>query len=228
MLVAENVSLFFGVRPVLRGVSLSVQRGEWVAVLGANGAGKTTLLRVLATLLRPASGRLEVDGVDALAHPAEVRARVGMVSHHALIYPDLTAEENLRFFGQLYGLSGARLEQRIERVLRDVGLWARRHDRARAFSRGMTQRLTIARAVLHDPDLLLLDEPFTGLDQLSAANFSAMLRGLAAQGRAVLMTTHELGRGMDGVTRALILKGGRIEAELREGITSDALATLLR
>ncbi len=227
MLIAENLSLFFGVRPVLRGVSLGVRRGEWVVVLGANGAGKTTLLRVIATLLRPAGGRLELNGVDALTHPARVRAQLGMVSHQPLIYPDLTASENLRFFGRLYGLSGAQLEQRVEHALREVGLWTRRHDRARAFSRGMTQRLSIARAMLHNPDLLLLDEPFTGLDQHSATTLAAMLRDLVAQGRAVLMTTHELGRGLDGVTRALLLKGGRIEAELREHITPEALTALL-
>jgi len=227
MLVAENLACFFGLRPVLRGVSLEVRRGECVAVLGPNGAGKTTLLRVLATLLRPSAGRLSLDGVDALEHPAQARAKLGMVSHHSLVYPDLSAVENLRFHGRLRGMGPAHLEARIEAVLREVGLWARRNDRARAFSRGMTQRLSIARAMLHNPDLLLLDEPFTGLDQRAAADFAAMLRDQISNSRAAVMTTHELGRGMDAVTRAVIMRQGRIEVELTTDITPAALGALL-
>jgi len=239
-------------RPVLRGVSLEIARGEFVAILGANGAGKTTLLRILATLARPSAGTLTIGTVDALAHPDRARAFIGLVSHQSLIYPDLTARENLEFYGRMYGAGkqrpggadadqqlrsrgrragqremGDELQPLVEDALRRVSLWNRRDDLARTFSRGMIQRLTIARAILHDPLLLLLDEPFTGLDQASAANLSALLREMAVRNRAVVMTTHELGRGLDGVTRALILRGGQITHELRDDITADALIALM-
>lgn len=225
LLSAANIGKLYGLRPVLRGVSLDVARGEFVAILGANGAGKTTLLRILATLARPNGGALAVGGVDALAHPDRARAFIGLVSHQSLIYPELTARENLAFYGRMYGLGD--LEVRIETALRRANLWPRRDDLARTFSRGMIQRLTIARAILHDPPLLLMDEPFTGLDQASAANLSALLRDAALGDRAVVMTTHELTRGLDGVTRALILKSGRIAHELHHGITAEALIPLM-
>jgi heme exporter protein A len=220
---ARNLTKFFGLRPVLRGVSLTVARGEFVAVLGANGAGKTTLLRMLATLSTPTSGALFVDGVDALKQPERARARIGVVSHQSLVYPDLTAFENLRFHAELHGATHARIED----ALRRVDLWARAHDPARTFSRGMIQRLTIARATVHDPGLLLLDEPFTGLDQPSAANLSVLLREAAGAGRAVVMTTHEFGRGLDGLTRAVAIRDGRIGGELTAGIDAASLGALL-
>lgn len=225
LLCAANIAKLYGLRPVLRGVSLDVSRGEFVAILGANGAGKTTLLRILATLTRPNGGALTIGGIDALAHPDRARARIGLVSHQSLIYPDLTARENLEFYGRMY--AAADLPTRIEEALRRVNLWPRRDDPARTFSRGMLQRLAIARAILHDPPLLLLDEPFTGLDQASAANLSALLREAALGERAVVMTTHELSRGLDGVTRALILQGGRIAREVRDDITVRSLAALM-
>ncbi|MFC1466435.1 MAG: ABC transporter ATP-binding protein [Candidatus Brachytrichaceae bacterium NZ_4S206] len=246
LLSATNIGKLYGLRPVLRGISLDVAHGEFVAILGANGAGKTTLLRILATLARPNGGTLIIGGTDALAHPDRARACIGLVSHQSLIYPDLTARENLEFYGRMYGAANRRLEirdssaqsaisnlpisdlsSRIEEVLRRVNLWQRRDDLARTFSRGMIQRLTIARAILHDPPLLLMDEPFTGLDQASAANLSALLRDAALANRAVVMTTHELSRGLDGVTRALILKGGRIAHELHHDITAEALTALM-
>ncbi|MFN4294182.1 MAG: heme ABC exporter ATP-binding protein CcmA [Thermoflexales bacterium] len=225
LLCAANIGKLYGLRPVLRGVSLDVSRGEFVAILGANGAGKTTLLRILATLTRPNGGTLTIGGIDALAHPDRARARIGLVSHQSLIYPDLTARENLEFYGRMY--AAANLPTRIEEALRRVNLWQRRDDPARTFSRGMIQRLAIARAILHDPPLLLLDEPFTGLDQASAADLSALLREAALGDRAVVMTTHELSRGLDGVTRALILQGGRIAREAHEDITARSLAALM-
>jgi len=239
LLVAENLGKLYGLRPVLRGVSLTVARGEFVAVLGANGAGKTTLLKILATLVRPNTGALRVDGIDALTHASRARARIGVVSHQSLIYPDLTAYENIRFYADMYGArvssstaqtapgSPGADQSPIERTLRSVELWQRKDDLARTFSRGMIQRLSIARAIVHDPPLLLFDEPFTGLDQSSAANLSALLRQTALNGRAVIMTSHELSRGLDGVTRALILKGGRIEYELDTGLTPEHLTELL-
>lgn len=242
LLTATNIGKLYGLRPILRGVSFNVARGEFVAVLGANGAGKTTLLRILATLARPNSGALVISGIDALKHPERARALIGMVSHQSLIYPDLTARENLEFYGRLYGVYDFRRPtfdsgnpqstiqhptSNIENALRRVNLWNRRDDFARTFSRGMIQRLTIARAILGDPPLLLLDEPFTGLDQTSAANLSALLRETVLGERAVLMTTHELSRGLEGVTRALVIKGGKIEHEEQHDLSSERLTALV-
>jgi len=228
LLAATQIGKFHGPRPVLRGVSLQVASGEFVALLGANGAGKTTLLRILATLMRPDSGALTIGGVDALAQPNQARAQVGLVSHAPLVYPDLSAQENLWFYGRMHGLKDNELAARAEDALRRANLWLRRNDLARTFSRGMLQRLTIARALLPGPTLLLLDEPFTGLDQASAANLSSLLRELVEQGRAVVMATHELGRGLEGVTRAVILKSGQVCESIDDDLTPSRLAARLR
>jgi heme exporter protein A len=211
LLTATALTKLFGMRPVLRGVDLSVDRSEFVTILGPNGAGKTTLLRILATLSTPNGGTLSIGGIDALKDAAKARANIGMVSHHSLVYPDLTAYENLSFFARMYGLPHNQQPATIEDSLRRVNLWNRAHDYARTFSRGMTQRLTIARAILHNPPLLLLDEPYTGLDQASAQNLSALLREVALSGRAVVMTTHELGRGLEGVTRFVQVEQGKLK-----------------
>jgi heme ABC exporter ATP-binding subunit CcmA len=225
LLSVDTIGKLYGIRPVLRGVTFEVDRGEYVALLGANGAGKTTLLRILATLSKPNGGALHIDGIDALKNPDRARARIGFVSHQSLIYPDLTAFENLRFHGAMYVMNRHKLETRIEDVLRRVNLWNRAHDFARTFSRGMTQRLTIARATLHDPPLLLFDEPFTGLDQASAANLSTLFKEVVENDKAVVMTTHEFSRGLEDVTRALLIKNGKIDGELRDNIDN---ATLIR
>ena len=211
LLHASALTKLYGMRPVLRGVDLQVDRGEFVTVLGPNGAGKTTLLRILATLNRPNGGTLNIGGVDALTHAAHARTAIGVVSHHTLVYPDLTPYENLRFAGQMQGMDTRRdLPARIEAVLRRVNLWSRAHDFARTFSRGMLQRLSIARAILHDPALLLMDEPYTGLDQTSAQALSELLHDVAVSGRAVVMTTHELSRGLEHVTRYTHIAQGKL------------------
>ncbi|MGQ9814270.1 MAG: heme ABC exporter ATP-binding protein CcmA [Candidatus Roseilinea sp.] len=232
MLDASELTKSYGVRPVLRGVSLSARPGEVVAVLGANGAGKTTLLRMLSTLGKPDGGRLSVAGIDALQHPNRARRLIGFVSHQPLVYPELTGYENLLFYARMYGVDeqpssiNRQSSTDIEALLRRVNLHMRAHDLARTYSRGMLQRLAIARAMIHDPALILLDEPFTGLDQTSARNLSAMLRELAQAGKTLVMTTHEFGRGLESVTRAVLLRGGRIAVELDAGITPDRVAAL--
>jgi heme exporter protein A len=153
----------FGPHRVLRGVDLAVGPGEFVALLGPNGAGKTTLIRTIATLGRPTAGDVLVNGHSVRGDTGRVRRDLGLVSHQTFLYGDLTAEENLRFYGALYRMAG--LDERIDYLLGKVGLSERRRDAVRTFSRGMQQRLSIARAILHDPPILLLDEPDTGLDQ---------------------------------------------------------------
>lgn len=200
----------FGLKTVLRGIDFDVQPGEFVALLGPNGAGKTTFLRILASLSRPSLGEVRVAGYRLPHESAAVRARLGVVSHLPLLYGDLTAEENLRFYGKMYNLF--HLESRITEVLGLVGLEPRRRDLVRTFSRGMQQRLAIGRAVLHDPEVVLFDEPYTGLDQDASVMLDDVLRSVAAKGRTVVMTSHDLARAEDLATRFDILSHGVIAA----------------
>ncbi len=209
----------FGLRVVLRGVDLEVQAGEFVALLGPNGAGKTTLLRILATLSRPNQGDVRLAGYRLPGQAAAARRYLGLVSHQPLLYGDLTAEQNLRFYARLYGVP--RAAERIAALLERVGLAARRRDPVRTFSRGMQQRLAIARALLHDPRILLLDEPYTGLDQDAAARLDDLLRRIAAEGRTVLMASHNLPRVAALASRFVVLTRGRIAASVPRDQISD-------
>ncbi len=210
MITVKKLVKRFGLKPVLRGIDFEVQPGEFVALLGPNGAGKTTFLRILASLSRPTLGEVNIAGYQLPNQAAQVRARLGVVSHLPLLYGDLTAEENLRFYGRMYGLTD--LERRITEVLEMVGLEARRRDLVRTFSRGMQQRLAIGRAVLHDPDVVLFDEPYTGLDQDASSMLDEVLKTVAAKGRTVVMTSHDLARAEDLATRFDILSRGVISA----------------
>jgi len=203
----------FGLKTVLRGLDFRVEQGEFVALLGPNGAGKTTFLRILASLSRPSLGEVRIAGYHLPNQSAAVRRRLGVVSHLPLLYGDLTAEENLRFYGRMYGL--ADLDRRIAEVLELVGLAARRRDLVRTFSRGMQQRLAIGRAVLHDPEVMLFDEPHTGLDQDACAMLDTVLREVAARGRTVVMTSHDLMRAADLASRFDVLSRGVIAASVQ-------------
>ena len=203
----------FGLKTVLRGLDFHVEQGEFVALLGPNGAGKTTFLRILASLSRPSMGGVSIAGYRLPDQASAVRRRIGVVSHQPLLYGDLTAEENLRFYGRMYGVG--KLNQRVEEVLELVGLTARRRDLVRTFSRGMQQRLAIGRAVLHDPDVMLFDEPHTGLDQDASAMLDTVLREVAARGRTVVMTSHDLARAADLASRFDILSRGVITASVK-------------
>ena len=210
MITVKKLVKRFGLKTVLRGVDFEVQPGEFVALLGPNGAGKTTFLRILASLSRPSLGEVKVAGYRLPNEAAAVRARLGVVSHLPLLYGDLTAEENLRFYARMYNLDN--LETRITEVLEMVGLENRRRDLVRTFSRGMQQRLAIGRAVLHDPDVMLFDEPYTGLDQDASTMLDDVLKTVAAAGRTVVMTSHDLARAEDLATRFDILSRGVISA----------------
>jgi heme exporter protein A len=199
----------FGLRPVLRGVDLTVEAGEFMALFGPNGAGKTTLLRVLATLSKPTGGGVRVRRYLLPQQAGAVRRRLGVVLHQPLLYGDLTAEENLIFFARMYQLDD--IPGRVGAMLKRVGLAARAHDLVRTFSRGMRQRLSIGRAILHDPDILLLDEPYTGLDTEAAALLDALLGEIVAdRPRTVLLVTHNLARGLALADRVAILEGGKV------------------
>ena len=210
MITVKKLVKRFGLKTVLRGVDFAVEPGEFVALLGPNGAGKTTFLRILASLSRPSLGEVMVAGHRLPNEASAVRARLGVVSHLPLLYGDLTAEENLRFYARMYNLEN--LETRVTEVLEMVGLENRRRDLVRTFSRGMQQRLAIGRAVLHDPEVMLFDEPYTGLDQDASSMLDDVLKTVAAAGRTVVMTSHDLARAEDLATRFDILSRGVISA----------------
>ncbi|NWJ97830.1 MAG: heme ABC exporter ATP-binding protein CcmA [Chloroflexi bacterium] len=218
MLRATKVTKSFGHFAVLKGVDLELQQGEFITLLGPNGAGKTTLLRILATLAKPTSGAIELAGIPLKDAKASIRGLLGVISHQTFLYEDLTARENLVFYGQLYQV--AHLTERVNELLARVGLERRANDRVRNFSRGMQQRLSIARAILHNPPVLLLDEPDTGLDRQAADMLQNVIRELATGGepRSIIMTTHNLERGLAMCDRLVVLAGGRMvrEAQARD------------
>ena len=195
-------------RRILRQVSLSLAAGDFLVLFGPNGAGKSTLLGIVSTLISPSSGRVEVGGRDVSQDPERYKRRLGMISHHCLLYDHMTALENLLFYGGLYGVADRR--QRAEELLRAVGLHRRRHSPVAGFSRGMRQRLSIARALINDPDLLLLDEPFSGLDQHAAVGLQEQLANLHGRRRTLIMVTHQIERGLALATRVAILAAGRL------------------
>jgi len=205
----------FGGKMALEGVDLDVAEGEFLTLVGPNGAGKTTLIRILSTLARPTRGSVRVAGFELTKQGNEVRRRIGLSSHQTLLYGDLSAEENLRFYGRMYDVP--HLEDSITALLQRVDLDHRRHDLVRTFSRGMQQRLSLARALLHDPVILLLDEPYTGLDQRAADVLREVLVTLGGRSRTVLMTTHNLERGLELCDRAAILFNGRIVHQASKG-----------
>ncbi|MBI3959842.1 MAG: heme ABC exporter ATP-binding protein CcmA [Chloroflexi bacterium] len=205
----HNVAQRYGRKPVLRDVSFQVNAGEVAALLGANGAGKTTLLRILAGLDNPERGEVWLGNVPLAAAGHEIRRYVGLVSHRPLVYDNLNGLENLRFFARMYDL--VEPEPRIEAVLTAMDLWRRRYDPVRTYSRGMIQRLAIGRSILHDPPVLLLDEPDTGLDQESVAVLTDLIAQLRQGGRAVLVTTHNWERAERWADRVYHLVDGTIE-----------------
>lgn len=203
----KKLTKVFGDRKALDKVSIEVPEGAFLSIFGPNGAGKTTLVRTLATLSRATSGTALVAGFDAKEEPDKVREHIGLISHNPMLYPDLTAMENLMFTAQLYGV--VNVEERVRELLRAVELDHRRFDVVRTFSRGMTQRLSIARALMNDPDVVFLDEPYAGLDPHAVEIFDGLIEQLR-DGRTFIMVSHDLQKGFDVCTHALVLVRGRV------------------
>jgi heme exporter protein A len=195
MVQMERVTKRFGTVLALRGIDLQLARGRCLGIFGPNGAGKTTLLNVLATLIRPSSGTVCIAGHDIVQQADKVRPLLGVLGHRTFLYGHLTAVENLSFYGRMFGVK--KLPERILEVLRIVGLEAHSQQLVRTYSRGMQQRLAIARAILHSPTLFLLDEPYTGLDQRAVAHLQTLLQQLHAVGCTIIMSTHDLQRGLE-------------------------------
>jgi len=208
MIQVQGLVKSFGDTYALKDINLEVAEGEFLTVVGPNGAGKTTLLRILATLLKPSSGVVRIAGLELASSGSEIRRRIGFVSHQPLAYSHLTVEENLRFYGRLYDVH--QLDQRVGVLLNLVGLEGHRHSPAGTLSRGMLQRLSVARAIIHEPSLLLLDEPYAGLDQQAAKTLGGLLQTFHAESRTIVMTTHNLEQGVQLCDRLVILSRGQV------------------
>lgn len=208
----------YGARQVLRGLDLAVLPGECLVLFGGNGAGKTTLVRILATLLRPSSGEALIAGIDVTAEPGKVRRLIGVMTHQMFLHPDLTARENLEFYAALYEVASAR--ERIDEVLDIVSLARGAGELVRTMSRGMQQRLSLARALLHRPKVLLLDEPDTGLDVAALRVLEEVLAQRHQDGLSVLVTTHRLQEGHRLGDRFAILARGKLVGEVTKESTS--------
>jgi len=207
LLEGRGVEKWYGPHPAVRPLDFRLQSGEFLTLFGPNGAGKTTLLRMLAGALHPTNGEIRVAGerIDRAEHGW--RRRIGVLSHQTFLYGRLSAAENLRFYGRLYGVQ--RLPEEIELRLVEVGLWERRDDAVQGFSRGMQQRLALARTLLHRPDLVLLDEPYTGLDPHAARMLRGVLETLRDGQRTVVLVTHNLSQGLELADRVVVQVAGR-------------------
>lgn len=217
----EKLVKLYGYVPALRGIDLAVERGECVTLIGANGSGKSTLIRLLCGLSKPTSGAIRIGGWSLPGEAEAVRAQIGLVAHKPLLYEGLTGRENLTFFARLYGAKPDRVDAMLERV----GLSKRADDPARTYSRGMMQRLSLARALLHEPEVLLFDEPYTGLDADSSATLDAIIIETRAEGRTMVMALHDFERAARLSSRIIVLSRGKMAHDSAEhGAVADSAA----
>lgn len=222
MLIAENIVKRIGSKTILQGIDLHIKKGEFVTVFGPNGAGKSTLLKILSMLMKPSSGTLIIDGLNVKNEAPKVRNKIGVISHQTFLYDNLTAFENLEFYGRMYETDN--LRERIYDILNEVGLEFSINEPVRNFSRGMQQRLAIARAIIHQPEILFLDEPYTGLDQQAIDILNSVLAKLNIKDRTVFMITHNFEQGLDLSDKVLIISKGCISYQgTAQGVTSSEM-----
>lgn len=212
MLIRLNrITKYYGPVRALKDVSIEVGWGEFLTIFGPNGAGKTTLIGIVSALIRPTKGEVYIDECSSGIRESDIRRKIGVISHQTFLYSDLTVYENLQFYIRLYGIKD--YKNRIDDIINEMELGEWRNERVRNLSRGLQQRVAIARAIIHKPTVLLLDEPFTGLDQHAIVRFKRLLESLFNSHRAIIMTSHNLHLGMDMCTRVLILSRGMIVFE---------------
>lgn len=208
VIAVTGLTKTFGNLYALRNLSFSLNKGEFLTIFGPNGAGKTTLIRILSTITKASSGEIKIADLSFEDDSEKIRRQIGVIAHQTFLYENLTAEENLRFYGKLYDVEN--LSKKIETILSEVGLELREKDFVRTFSRGMQQRLAIARALLHEPSILLLDEPYTGLDQHASGMLTNWLNRLRSSEQTILMVTHDLEQGLELADRIAILVEGQL------------------
>lgn len=208
MIAINGLNKTIGEKTILRNVSLQVEKGETIGVLGPNGAGKSTILKIIGGLMKPSSGTVEIEGVTIKENPLETKSKIGFLAHNSYLYDHFSPLENLKFFGKLYNVDNC--EVKAKELIREVGLTYFMHEPVRSFSRGMIQRLAIARAIIHDPEILILDEPHTGLDQQAVKLLNNVILKMKAKGSTILMVTHDFEQTVETCDRIIILKNGSI------------------
>jgi heme exporter protein A len=211
LLSVKSLKKDIGKKNILNDITFSLKQGEVLSVLGPNGAGKTTLLKLLSTVTNPTAGKIKISNEEVNDEAINLRNKIGVISHDTFLYDNLTAYENLKFYGEMYSVSN--LKQRIFSVIDEVGLNFCLQDLVRTFSRGMKQRLSIARAIIHFPELLLLDEPYTGLDQHAIEMLNRVIKDLNDGQRTIILITHDFQQGLNLSDRFLILVDGQIQFE---------------
>ncbi len=214
MISIKNLQKRFGRKVILNNLNLDVDKGDFLVLFGPNGAGKTTLIKILSTLARASSGDVTINGYDMREEGIDLRASIGMISHNPFLYDDLTLFENLRFYSRMYGLK--KDEKTIKALIDEVGLLHRLNDRVGEFSRGMKQRAAVARAVIHDPPVLLLDEPYTGLDYKAWGMLTDMLSGFHRDGKTIFLITHNVELGHRIGARLACLVNGKVSFDCRK------------
>lgn len=202
-----------GDKMILRGINLSIKKGETVAILGPNGAGKSTVLKILGGLIKPTSGEIKINGLDLKKDSYDSKRKIGFLAHNSFLYDHLTPLENLKFFGKLYGV--VNIEERAKKLIDEVGLSVFTHDPVQSFSRGMIQRIAIARAIIHEPEILLFDEPHTGLDQQAIKILNDVIIRMKQEGSTILMVTHDFGQAIETCDRFIIIKNGKVVDDLQ-------------
>ncbi|MFH1287785.1 MAG: ABC transporter ATP-binding protein [bacterium] len=202
----KHISKYFGKKAALNSVNLSLSSGESLTLFGPNGAGKSTLLKIMSTLLHPSSGDVTIRGISINKDKPAIRKYIGVISHDSFLYGNLTAEENLSFYGKLYGVEN--LKDRVDELLEKFNLGVHRDTLVRVFSRGMSQRLAIARSIIHNPMIVFLDEPYTGLDPQASDSLTDILNTFHQEKKTMIITTHDLEKGWVTATKIAILAGG--------------------
>jgi len=204
----KNVNKKYGHIQALKDVSVSFEKGEFISIFGPNGAGKSTFLKLLCTMTGPTSGDILFEGTKLKKLKDDFRSRFGVISHQPFLYSELTAMENLQFYARLYGVQN--IDERIKELMDKVELYKRRNDRVRGYSRGMLQRLSITRALLHNPDIVVLDEPYTGLDAHASGILTRILTELFDNKHTIVMVTHNMQQGYDAASRLAIIRRGQL------------------
>ncbi len=208
MIVIKELNKTIGEKTILRNVSLQVDKGNTVGILGPNGAGKSTILKIIGGLMKPSSGSVKIEGQKIKDNPLEAKKRIGFLAHNSYLYDHFSPLENLKFFGKLYNVENC--EVKAKDLIREVGLTYFMHEPVRSFSRGMIQRLAIARAIIHDPEILILDEPHTGLDQQAVKLLNNVILKMKEKGSTILMVTHDFAQTVETCDRIIIMKHGAI------------------
>jgi heme exporter protein A len=212
MIQTKGLIKTIGDKMILRGINLSIKKGESVAILGPNGAGKSTILKIIAGLIKATDGEIKIDGMDFKKDSYEMKQKIGFLAHNSFLYDHLTPLENLKFFGKLYGVKD--VETKAKQLVDEVGLGFFIHDPIRSFSRGMLQRIAIARAIIHDPEILLFDEPHTGLDQQAIKILNQVILKMKANGSTVIMVTHDFQQAVETCDRVLIFRNGKLVEDI--------------